>query len=105
MLPEYILRNSHAMQIIQMASEKRLEETTRRFIVEGRVRSAEQHLEALRQELMETDRNLQEIEDSIRTLHDLVLPIRDADQMVDAPVLYHSDVSSPSISPSSSIIE
>lgn len=77
-----------------MASGRRLERTTRKFIVEGQVRSAEQHLEALRQELLETDRDLEEIETSMKTLHDLIrqTPAPEGNDHSQAP-LYESDAS------------
>lgn len=89
-----------------MVSEKRMQRTTRKFIAEGRVRSAEEHLEALRQELVEADKDLQEIETSLRTLHDLI-------QQTPAPEenngpqlsLYHSDESDATGSESSSAFD
>lgn len=77
------------MQVIHMASEIRMKRTIRKFIFEGQARSAEQTLQVLRQELVEAVKDLQEIETSFRTLHDL----------------YSTDSSDEALSESSSILE
>jgi hypothetical protein len=90
------------MEVIRMASQRKLEHTTRRFIAEGRVHTAEQHLEALRQELMDADKDLQEIETSMRTLHDLIrrTPVPKGNNL---PLIYDSDGSDVTGSVSSSL--
>lgn len=83
------------MHVINLASRRRAEQYTRKCIAEHNVRLCEEKLRELREELVDAGRNLQEIEMSIHTLHDL---IRRAPSNIGASgsrhanaLLYHSD--------------
>lgn len=92
------------MEVIHMVSEKRMQWTTQKFIAEGQVCSAEEHLEALRQELVEVGKDLQEIETSLRTLQDLIWQTLAPEENNDPQLsLYHSDESDATGSESSSV--
>lgn len=58
---------------MNLAHGKRAEYSSRKSIVEHRIRLCEEQLDALRRDLLAADRELQEVEGTITTLRDLIM--------------------------------
>jgi hypothetical protein len=70
-LPDYLRHNQNAINIMNLARRRRVEQTTKKYVTEHRIRLCKEHLCALREELLDADKDLQEVERNIVILHDL----------------------------------
>jgi hypothetical protein len=72
-LPEYVRNNPNVKSIIDLATRKRAVRSARKNITEHQVHQVEKHLQALREELVDADRDLQEIDNWIGTARNFFL--------------------------------
>lgn len=72
-LPEYLRQNQNVMNIMSLVRSKRAERSVLKHLAENRVRLCEGHLEALRKELLDADKNLQEVDKCISNLRQAFL--------------------------------
>jgi hypothetical protein len=86
------------MMMIRLADNKKAVQYARKYAVEHRVRLCEEHLQTLRQELLNADRDIEEVNSCIEMLRNLVPPPVNISPNLEgtslgypSSTLYHSD--------------
>lgn len=67
-LPELLRGNQNALNVISLARSRREAQSAHKHVVEREVRLCEENLRALQQELLDTNRSLQEVDSYISAL-------------------------------------
>jgi hypothetical protein len=78
--PDHIRNNPNFKSIVELAHSARAKHSARRHVAQHRVRLCEERLQRLRQELLDEDRNLKDVEDHIVAVRDLLLKAPTASQ-------------------------
>ena len=77
LLPDSIRTNQNVIAILDIQEEQ----SARKQVIEQRVRSCEEHLQTLRNELLQTDKNLQDVEGCVDILRSFLLQVPSPVQM------------------------
>jgi anti-sigma-K factor RskA len=95
-LPDHLLANNYVVGIMTLACTKRTEQSARQHVAAHRVRVCEETLRDLREDLLEANRNLIEVESDIDTLRGLFLQLpataegEELSQILASPYCSHS---------------